>query len=98
MLAPKRRLPGLEREDRERCSPFLSARAENTFSRYRRLFGGRLRARGEMAQRNEALTAGNILNRMSELGMPRSERIATMYSLSLCCGTRRDELITRHPT
>jgi transposase len=53
------------------------ARAENTFSRYKRLFGGRLRARGEMAQRNEALTACNILNRMSELGMPRSERIAT---------------------
>jgi hypothetical protein len=53
------------------------ARAENTFSHYERLFGGRLRARGEMAQRNEAPTACNILNRMSALGMPRSERIAT---------------------
>ncbi len=53
------------------------ARAENTFSRYKRLFGGWLRARGEMAQRNEALTACNILNRMSELGIPRSERLAT---------------------
>jgi hypothetical protein len=54
------------------------ARAENTFSRYKQLFGGRLRARGETAQRNEAITACNILNRMAELGMPRSERIPTV--------------------
>ena len=54
------------------------ARAENTFSRYKRLFGSRLRARGETAQRNEALTGCRILNRIAELGMPRSERIATV--------------------
>jgi transposase len=53
------------------------ARAENTFSRYKRLFGGRLRARGELAQKNEILVGCNILNRMAECGMPRSERIAT---------------------
>jgi transposase len=54
------------------------ARAENTFSRYKRLFGSRLRARGETAQRNEALTGCRVLNRIAELGMPRSERIATV--------------------
>ena len=53
------------------------ARAENTFFRYKRLLGGRLRARGEPAQRNEVFIACNVLNRMTELGMPRSERIAT---------------------
>ncbi len=53
------------------------ARAENTFFRYKRLFGGRLRARGELAQKNEILVGCNILNRMTECGMPRSERIAT---------------------
>ena len=53
------------------------ARAENTFFRFKRLFGGRLRARGELAQKNEILVGCNILNRMAECGMPRSERITT---------------------
>ena len=46
------------------------SRAENTFYRYKRRFGGRLSARNEEAQRTEVLTACNILNKMSELGMP----------------------------
>jgi len=41
-------------------------------SRYKKRFGGRLSARNEEAQRNEVLTACNILNRMTELGMPNS--------------------------
>ncbi|MEC9378552.1 MAG: IS5 family transposase [Candidatus Latescibacterota bacterium] len=48
------------------------SRAENTFYRYKKRFGGRLTARNEPAQRNEVLTACNILNRMTELGMPNS--------------------------
>ena len=48
------------------------SRAENTFYRYKKRFGGRLSARNEEAQRNEVLTACNILNRMTELGMPSS--------------------------
>ena len=48
------------------------SRAENTFYRYKKRFGGRLSARNEEAQRNEVLTACNILNRMTELGMPNS--------------------------
>ena len=51
------------------------ARAENTFFRYKQIFGGRLRARGERAQKNEILVGCNILNRMTLCGMPRSERI-----------------------
>ena len=53
------------------------ARAENTFFRYKRLFCGRLRARSEPAQKNEIRVGCNILNRMTECGRPRSERIAT---------------------
>jgi hypothetical protein len=48
------------------------SRAENTFYRYKRRFGGRLSARNEEAQRNEVLTACNILNKMTALGMPAS--------------------------
>jgi len=48
------------------------SRAENTFYRYKKRFGGRLTARNEPAQRNEVPTACNILNRMTELGMPNS--------------------------
>ena len=46
------------------------SRAENTFYRYKRRFGSRLSSRNEEAQRNEVLTACNILNKMAELGMP----------------------------
>jgi len=48
------------------------SRAENTFYRYKKRFGGRLTARNQEAQRNEVLTACNILNKMTELGMPSS--------------------------
>ena len=48
------------------------ARAENTFYRYKKRFGGRLSARNEESQRNEVLTGCNILNQMTELGMPNS--------------------------
>ncbi|MCP3913899.1 MAG: IS5 family transposase, partial [Actinomycetia bacterium] len=41
------------------------ARAENTFYRYKGTFGGRLRARGPAAQRNEVITGCRILNRMA---------------------------------
>ena len=52
------------------------ARAENTFFRFKRLFGGRLRGRDDLAQKNEILVGCNILNRMAECGMPNSERVA----------------------
>ncbi len=43
------------------------ARVENTFFRYKSIIGGRLRARNSESQEAEALTACNILNRMTEL-------------------------------
>ena len=51
------------------------ARAENTFFRYKRLLGSRLRSRDPDNQRIEALLACKILNRMLELGAPKSEAI-----------------------
>jgi hypothetical protein len=48
------------------------ARAENTFFRYKRILGDRLHARDPDARVVEARLAGNILNRMTELGMPAS--------------------------
>ncbi len=52
------------------------ARAENTLYRYKRIIGPGLRARHPMAQRNEMLAACNLLNWMSELAKPRSEKLA----------------------
>ena len=47
-------------------------RVENTFYRYKRILGGRLRAIDPESQKREALIGCNVLNRMAELGMPRS--------------------------
>jgi hypothetical protein len=48
------------------------ARAENTCMRYKLMIGDRLRAREADGQVVEARLACNILNRMTELGMPAS--------------------------
>ena len=50
----------------------LQARVENTFFRYKSIIGDRLRARHPESQEAEALIACNILNRMFELGRPKS--------------------------
>ena len=47
-------------------------RVENTIYRYKRILGGRLRAIDPESQKREALIGCNVLNRMAELGMPRS--------------------------
>jgi hypothetical protein len=48
------------------------ARVENAFFRYKAILGGRLRARHLKAQEAEVSIACNILNRMIELGRPKS--------------------------
>ena len=53
----------------------LQARVENAFFRYKRLLGGRLRARQPDAQRVEVRLSCNILNRMTELSAPQSYSI-----------------------
>jgi hypothetical protein len=51
------------------------ARVENAFFRFKTILGDRMRARGEEAQRVEAVIACNILNRLTELGRPDSYSI-----------------------
>jgi hypothetical protein len=49
--------------------------AENTMFRFKRLFGGRLWARGLRTQRVEAVVKCATLNRMTHLGMPQTVRV-----------------------
>jgi Transposase DDE domain len=49
--------------------------AENTMFRFKRLFGGRLWARGLESQRTEAVMKSSVLNRMTQLGMPQTVRV-----------------------
>jgi len=51
------------------------ARAENTSMRYKLILGDRLHARHADGQSVEARLACNILNRMTELGMPVSQAV-----------------------
>ena len=50
-------------------------RVENTFFRFKTIIGDRMRARGPDAQKVEARIACNMLNRMTELGRPKSHPI-----------------------
>ena len=52
------------------------AQAENAFSRYKRAFGGGLRAKRDDAQEREASLACALLNRMRELGRPQSSPVS----------------------
>ncbi len=52
-------------------------RVENTFFRYKQILGGKLHARDAKAQEVEAALASRILNRMGEVGMPKSVAIPT---------------------
>ena len=51
------------------------ARVEHAFFRYTSIVGDCLRARSSSGQRREAVLACNVLNRMTELGRPVSDRI-----------------------
>ena len=48
------------------------AYAENAFARYKRIFGGSLRAKRDASQEREAAIACELLNRMREMGRPQS--------------------------
>lgn len=54
---------------------YVQSHAENAFSRYKRLFGGRLRAKKAAAQEREASIACGLLNQMREWGCPHSYRV-----------------------
>ena len=51
------------------------ARAENTFFRYKQILGSRLRTRDPGNQRIEVRLACKVLNRMLQLGAPKSQAI-----------------------
>ncbi len=53
------------------------ARAENTFSRYKRIIGRSLRARTEDGQNGEVMVACEVLNRMSSVGLPDSVAVVS---------------------
>ncbi len=79
MTSPTQRdqhLMPIESEDRfawKRTSGYYDqAYAENAFARYKRTFGGGLRAKRDGAQEREASLACELLNRMWELGRPQS--------------------------
>jgi hypothetical protein len=63
------------RQWRKEVGYHRQARVENAFFRLKTILGDRMRARGEEAQRVEAVIACNILNRMIELGRPESYAI-----------------------
>ena len=51
---------------------YLQSHVENAFYRYKRIIGGRLRAKNDDAQKQEAAIGCAILNRMFEMGEPLS--------------------------
>jgi hypothetical protein len=71
-----RHLLAIEREGRfawKRTSGYYAqSQAENVFSRYKRTFGDRLRAKWDASQEREASLACAVLNQMWEFGRPRS--------------------------
>ena len=52
------------------------SRAEHTFARFKKPFGGRLRAKRDEAQEREASLGCQLLNRMWELGRPQSYAVS----------------------
>ena len=57
---------------KRRSGYYAQSRAENAFSRFKRIFGGVLRAKHDESQVREALLACQLLNRMLNLGRPQS--------------------------
>jgi len=55
---------------------YARARVENAFWRYKAILGREMRARTLAGQRVEARIGAKILNRMAQLGMPESYRVA----------------------
>ena len=66
----------IERADRsawKRMSGYYAqSHAENAFSRFKRTFGGGLRAKRDASQEREAALACQLLNRMREFGRPQA--------------------------
>ena len=55
---------------------YAQSHAENTFSRFKRIFGGTLRAKRDASQEREAALACELLNRMQALGRLQSSAVS----------------------
>ena len=55
---------------RRQSGYYVQSHVENTFSRFKKIIGGRLRSKHDAAQEREALIGCSILNRMLEIGRP----------------------------
>ena len=62
-------------EWRRQSGYYLQSHVENTFNRFKRIIGGRLRSKHGEAQEREALIGCAVLNRMLEIGRPVSCQI-----------------------
>jgi len=51
---------------------YAQSHVENAFARFKRVFGGSLRAKRDASQERETMIACNLLNRMRALGRPQS--------------------------
>ena len=60
---------------RRQSGYYLQSHVENTFSRFKRIIGGRLRSKHGEAQEREALIGCSILNKMLEIGRPVSYQV-----------------------
>jgi hypothetical protein len=65
------------RQWRKESGAHQQARAENGMFRYKRVIGDGLRARRFEAQEREAMIGVLVINRMTELGMPKSVAVVT---------------------
>ena len=54
---------------------FVESRGKRAFYRYKRIIGGRLRAKNDDAQKREAAVGCAILNRLFEIGEPLSNAV-----------------------
>ncbi|MCP4452676.1 MAG: transposase, partial [Planctomycetes bacterium] len=60
---------------RQQSGYYLQSHVENTFSRFKKIIGGRLRSKHDEAQKREALIDCSVLNRMLEIGRPASYEV-----------------------
>ena len=73
VIPPRRRIHQVGRREWQKESGYRQqARVANSFFRYKSVLGGGLKARHGKAQRREVAIGCHILNRMAELGRPKS--------------------------
>ncbi len=76
--AALQRIPEIGRREWQKESGYRQqTRVENGFFRYKSVLGGSLKTRNSKSQRREATIGCHILNRMAELGRPKSYAVVS---------------------